>query len=486
MPNASTGNLGIGAGIAGGVSAFTQAFFQARQQKNMMELQKNSRLADLLMDQIKDDNTPHSTRTALVDEYQKLIDPKGATKQPLSQILGLHKLDDSDYQIGTEQPSDASKASVIQQSQSPTNPDVIKTGPAPNPSEVTFADNPITKKYGDLTPNDIKQKLQLDLEKVRDEREIEHAKKLYQAQTDILGKNGYTIPISDSYDPDTKVYSKVMANSSGETKTITLNNFKPTTLAKAEITATSKSDKPSVFVRDQMRYWQSQVNPETNQPYTLEESSIKALGDAHNKFTSTESLKEAQTTALSLGNTGLKPITPAQSVDDIRANQDREDKLTGIVDENRRQGTLAAAELDSLGKLKGDYDKGTGAWGNYKQAEKELKAFQKENGPDAATARDSNPSEYARLEDNMSKARIRAENLDHQYGIVAAKNNSYKQSLTDAQKRLDEHKKQTSGKGNSTKNPYQSNIDQFRKDNPSATISDSDIIKLLRGKRIIK
>lgn len=483
MPNASTGRLGLGAGIADAASAFTNAFMQARQQKNMLELQKNDRLANLLLDQIRDDNTTHYKRSALIDEYQKLYDPKGAANQPLSQILGLHKLDDSDYQIGTEQPSDASKANVIQQSQSPTNPDAIKTGPAPNPSEVTFADNPITKKYGDLTPNDIKQKLQLDLEDVRDKREVAHAKALYQAQTDILGKNGYTIPVSDSYDPDTKVYTKVMANSSGETKTITLNNFKPTTLAKAEITATSKSDKPSVFVRDQMRYWQSQVNPETNQPYTQEESSIKALGDAHNKFTSTESLKEAQTTALSLGNTGLKPITPAQSVDDIRANQDREDKLTGIVDENRRQGTLAAAELESLGRLKGDYDKGTGAWGNYKQAEKELKDFQ---GSNADTARDSDPSKYARLEENMNKARIRAENLDHQYDIVAAKNTSYKQSLTDAQKRLDDHKKQTNGKGSSIKNPYQSNIDQFRKDNPSATISDSDIIKLLRGKRIIK
>lgn len=481
MPNASTGRLGLGAGIADAASAFTNAFMQARQQKNMLELQKNDRLASLLLDQIRDDNTTHYKRSALIDEYQKLYDPKGAANQPLSQILGLHKLDDSDYQIGTEQPSDASKANVIQQSQSPTNPDAIKTGPAPNPSEVTFADNPITKKYGDLTPNDVKQKLQLDLEKVRDEREIEHAKKLYQAQNDILKQNNYVIPISESYDPDTKTYTKVMGNNSGETKNIVLHNFKPINLQKAEITAKGSGGPKGKL--GQLQNAQETVKAYEDDPTSVSKASYLASKSFLDDFEKTGIVKDEQANALHQISSGTRPITPAQSVDDIRANQDREDKLIGIVDENRRQGTLAAAELNSLGKLKGDYDKGTGSWGNYKQAEKELKDFQ---GSNADTARDSDPSKYARLEKNMHEARVRAEDLDRQYDIVAAKNTSYQQSLTDAQKRLDDHKKQTSGKGNSTKNLYQSNIDQFRKDNPSATISDSDIIKLLRGKRIIK
>lgn len=408
MPSRGSGGLATGAGIAQGVSAFTQAFMQARQQKNMMELNKNDRLASLLMEQIRDDNTPHSKRTALIDEYQKLYDPKGASKMPLSQILGLHKIDDQDYQIGTQKVNP--KVPTI-------NPDeTVNSVTAP---EAQNLNQPVFKKYGDLSNNDIKTKLQNDLESVRDQRQVDHAIQLYKAQNDILRANNYVIPISESYDPDTKTYRKIMGNNAGDTKVITLENFKPATLMKAEITAKgSDAPKGKLGLLQKANEIVSAYEADPNSFTKPQYSAAKQFLD---DFEKTGQVKDATVANLNQSISGTKPVTPAQEIDDQRARDQMRLGLQTSYDNFTAQSI--AASTDAANKAQ---DANYFYENSLKPLQNELKEL------------DKDAPEYASKERQIASATREYNHLKALSDIANRHDTTFKEQAAAAKKRIED------------------------------------------------
>src|SRR5258705_890812 len=91
----TTSGLGVANGLAQGVDAFTKSFMQARQMKHQEKLQKNMVVVDLLMNQLRDENTPYYERARIIDQIPGLIGAK--VERPLSHILGYDKLNETDF-----------------------------------------------------------------------------------------------------------------------------------------------------------------------------------------------------------------------------------------------------------------------------------------------------------------------------------------------------------------------------------------------------
>lgn len=476
----SSGNgLATGAGIANGVSAFTQAFLQARQQKNMMEISKNDRLANLLLDQIKDENTSHYKRSALIDEYQKLYDPKA--KQPLSQILGLHKINDEDYVVeegskGT--PAKPASTFVDKNAEQSGYPGMLSSVNLKG-TEATQDVPTLTKKYGETTPNEIKLKLQRDLEDVRSKREVEQAKQLYKAQQEILNADGFNIKVAEGYDAQGN-YQVVFKNKPGEIQKINLGNFRPDVLTKAGITAAGgSSGKPSVFVRDQAGYWQTQINPQTGQKYTQQEAFELAFKDADERFGSQQNLRGVQTDALGQSLTGTKPITPAQNADDEFRNQQLQLGLQTSLDNFTSQSVAAEADMEAKEAEANNH------WNNTVQPIK-----------DRMATMEVGTQEYEQQQSRYNAATRDNQHLKNLYNIAKKTNTKLKEQAKAAEKRLKDFSPiKSSTKSTKSLSGKISAVDQKAlnviKNNPkNASIiagkSDQEILDYLRSKGIIK
>lgn len=325
----STG-LAVASGIARGAAAFSQAFQQARLQKFQMKQRKNDRLAEMLLARAADPHTKFHERASIINEYQKLYDPK--PEERLSTLLGYDKLNERDFDTGQVKTANV-------------NPDIpevvdgkVQAGtPAPENQDLARGtETPIIKKYGDMTPAQVHAKLQLDLEKARDKGELKKAKELARYQFDLQEKsykaNGYKVTGEGMVDGE---YVQVLTNAAGDQKTNRMpKGFKPIKLEIAE----NSANKPSTFIKERVAYHIANGKSEG-------EAEFLALKDSNDKFILKKKTGEAYVEGINAKNAGTgPPRSPGQVIDDSR--EERKQIATYKANINRAKSeTIRAGEL---------------------------------------------------------------------------------------------------------------------------------------------
>lgn len=235
-------SLDVASGVARGASAFVQNFFQGKQQKHQMDLQKNLPLIEILQQRISDPNTNYYERAKIIDQLPGLLGIKNM-ERPLSHMLGYDKLNEQDFQTESKQNTQVDSAKgYTEQTSNPIAGQENVQGPdiehAEMPLYGTTGEN-VTKKYGEMTPNDIHQKLQLDLEKARDEGDLKKAERLakinFNLQEQSYKANGYKVVQEGEVNGE---YVQVLMNNSGDQKINKMpKGFKPLKLSIAETNA---------------------------------------------------------------------------------------------------------------------------------------------------------------------------------------------------------------------------------------------------------
>lgn len=468
--------LGIGVGLAEGAEKFMQSFMQAKQFKLQQTLAKNAPAIQALMDVIKDPNTSYKSKADAMDAIPHLSGAK--VDIPLSQQTGYRRLLDEKVLTDDEKPGTPSRivtdqnainynnqteqnnknTSALNQelgrgSSSDTNPDgtLNPTGMI-NPSIIdkgVTGSPAIYAQRGDLSPNDITELKQRRLSKAANEDEFSRQYRLAQVDAGIKSKalaaQGWKSNDTWAYDSEKKVWQQQWTNP------ITKESFMqslpsgmvPEDVIKKQIQAGGSSGVSKAYTTLKQSY-ATMMNLDINDP-KVEMATAK---NWEKNFQATIDVKEANATGTNLTNKGQKPPTIDQTIDNATKKQDQLNAAQKEIDEQDRQEKLSRVEVDHLAKDKGDYNKGTGAWGDYAQAEKELKAFQ---GSDAAAAREANPAEYSRLENNWRTAKYHAEDLERQYTVAEARRSSFKQATIDAQGRFDKISGGKSDGSNSSK-----------------------------------
>lgn len=429
--------LGIGVGLADGAEKFMQGLLQGKQFKLQQTLAKNAPAIQALMDLIKDPNSSYQSKADAMDAIPHLTGVVKKMDIPLSEQVGYRKLLREKVLVDEEKPSTMTQANSVtpgMQQFNQAHPD--QPAATPDSTMNVSAGTPaIYANRGDLSPRDIEELRTKRINESQQDAELSRQFKLAQYHSNIqakaLANQGWKSNDTSTYDAENKIWQTEWFNPI--TKEHYTQNF-------------PKGVVPQKVIEDQIK---AGGTGGVSKAYSTLKQSVAVMkgkdiddpdvetttADLWKKnFQATIDFKEIGITGKRQSTTGTTPPTPEQVRDDEAKLQTAKIAAQKEVDENDRQAKLATVEKESLDKLKGNFEKGTGAWGVYAQAQKELKALQ---GDDANAAREDNPQEYARLESNLTAAKNRAEDLEHQYGVAVAKENSYKDATYKAQERFD-------------------------------------------------
>lgn len=459
--------LDVAAGIARGAAAFSQAFQQARLQKFQMKQQKNDRLAELLLARASDPNTKFHERASIINEYQKLYDPK--PEQRLSTILGYDKLNEQDFDTGQVKTANVNP-------EIPTVVDgKIESPNAPEQQDLARGtETPIIKKYGDMTPAQVHAKLQLDLEKARDKGELKKAKVLARFQFDLAEKsykaNGYKVTGEGMVDGE---YVQVLTNNAGEQKTNRMpKGFKPLKLEVLE----KNANKPSTFIKERVAFHVASGKSE-------EEAEFLALQDSNEKFKSSIIKTKQDITKRNQEITGTTPISASQKADDGRAERQRVATLQANINRSKSE-TIKAGELAGSSA-----SQATNHWKNVVEPLKaRINAFlidEKEN-PNAPSAAINSNTDFKSLQLQLNNEINRYNDLKE----TADRNKATFESLQGTQKEAEDILTgySSGSKGSSEDySQYRNIIDTFKRSNPAVKdYSDAQVVQILRDAKRIK
>lgn len=481
------GKLGVAHGVALGTDAFVKNFMQARQMKNAEKLQKNMVVVDLLMNQLRDENTPYYERAKIIDQIPGLIGAK--LDRPLTSIIGYDKLTEKDFVVEKGEPEVASKQGTP--ATTFTDPNVTDPSIASSVNlrgtEATSAVEGTpdkTTKYGELSPAQIKLQRDLEAQRLANTNDVDKQAAIlrinYKLQSEILGKNGFAKEIFRGYDANGN-YVVTLANSQGEKKDINLGPVKSEVIKKAEVAGSSRGGGGKF---GQLVMAQQTVAAYETDPNSVPEPNYIAAKKLLHDFEQTGELKEAQTTALSQGASGTKPLSPAQVTNNQQEDQRTMLSLQAAYD--NLEGEYAAAEEARVLSEQSAND-------FYNIQIQPIKDRMKEWLDDGGEKDDK---EYRDLQNQL---RI----LNTQHEGLKVKANAAKTRFTSTEKRRDAAKKRLEGFTPSTGaataqpnssvddeiNQYKNLIDQFKTDNvanPKAKgLSDRQILKILKdAKRI--
>lgn len=471
-------SLSLGAGIAQGASAFVNSFLQAKQLKNQEKMQKNAFLVSVLTKQLEDDNVSYFQRAKILDAIPNLIGAK--PERPLSEILGLHELEEpveqarpskqgtSDKQIsGSGQVQDVGGNGGGQVST--TGLDLGQTSATLRGTEATSAIPASLERKGDLTPALIKKRLLIETQKAVDEQDIEKQTKLARINNEIqmesLKALGFTKEVSRGFDSDNN-YVVTMANAAGQTKKINLGNMTPEAIMKANIS----SNRPSKSMQALEDYYLTQTNPETGKAFTQEEAYAKALEDTHNSFQLQQRSRQAYVKSIEQNISGNKPLTPAQVADDTRANSQLKLQIMRDVDESKAKVDSTLAERERLAELKNQ-----AATESSKAADEFAAIRAEDDDPDSTAYKNAAKKAQDKL-DEYNKLEMQY-NQAHSAYILA---NSLYSSATERAKQFQTTNKYTP--------EIQGAINVVRKNNPqqTASMTDEEIYNYLVSKGKIK
>ena len=495
-----TGNgLGVAAGVAQGVDAFTQNFFKARQLKNQEKLQKNMVVVDLLMNQLRDPNTPYYERAKIMDQIPGLIGAK--MERPLSHVLGYDKLNESDFQIGEEQVGGTKPKSVTDPTAEEYNSKIPRSGTElgiynePLRSDTPIATSitqkgtestiqPVTTKYGNLSPAQIKLQQDLAAQRYSNANDVEKQAAIlrinYKLQSEILGKNGFSKEIFRGYDASGN-YVVTLANSQGETKDINLGPAKSEAIKKAEITGAGKG---STGKLGQLIKSQEIVQAYESDPSLVPKPQYDAAKGLLDDFEKTGQVKDAQVTALTQGASGTKPLSPAQITNNQQEDQRTLLTLQSTVD--NLEGELEAAkESVSLTEISANEFYNI----QIQPIKDRMKEWLDEGG-------EKEDKEYRDLNNQLRILNTQHETLKARHGAAKTKVTSIEKRYKSAQKRLSGFNPST-GSATSQQNSsvdddinqYRNMIDAFKNDPKNIgkveKMSDRQILKILKdAKRI--
>lgn len=485
MPN--NRGLGLASGVAGGVNAFVQSYVQARQLKSQEKLQKNMIVVELLMNQLRDDNTPYYQRAQIIDQIPPLIGAK--LERPLTHILGYDKLNEQDFVIEKGEEAVASKQGTSDRTL--TDPNVTDPSMASSINlRGTQATSAIegtpdkTVKYGTLSPTRIKLQRDLEAQRLVNTNDIDKQAAIlrinYKLQSEILGKNGFAKEIFRGYDANGN-YIVTLANSQGEKKDINLGPVKSEVIKKAEVTGAGRGGGGRL---GQLTMAQQTVAAYETDPSSVPEPNYIAAKKLLNDFEQTGELKEAQTDALLQGQKGIKPLSPAQIT-----NNQQEDQRTFL----SLQSTLDNFDSELASATEAIVYAESDANDFYNSQLQPLKDRMKEWLDEGGEKEDK---EYRDLQNQLRIVTSQHESLKSRLNATKSKKTLIEKKRTAAEKRLNNFKPSTgaaTAQPNSSVddevNQYKNKIDAFRTGNAGNSkangLSDRQILKILKdAKRI--
>lgn len=463
-------NLTTASGVASGISAFTQAFNQARLQKFQMKQMENAPLTEILMEQVKDPNTNYYQRAKIIDQIQKLHDPKA--KIPLTHILGYDKLNEQDFTVEDAQkgtPAQPGKTLTSDQTNTPFAGQTLQLQGQQATNDVPA----VTKKYGDTTPAEVHLRLQQKLEDAKDAGDIDKQAKLlkinYTLQSEILNKGGFTHEVSRGFGVDGN-YQIIMSNGD-TTKTIDLGKFSPEAIEKAKLLGANKANSGKF---GQLAHANYIVNAYENDPTSVNPAEYTAAKQILGDFEKTGELKDS-TIAANLQKTGgTQPIQPGAAADNARADENiriaRQTSYDNAVAESNKTSSEAA-----------DYSaQVTQHWNSVIEPIKdEINALIKDKGedPNKPSVETQNSPEFRSLQNKLLRETTNYNALKSKADSAVARDAAARQRVIDAKNRLNSSSSSSNNtKGSSTKysTTQQAMIANIRKANGTAATNLTD------------
>lgn len=448
--------LSLANGIAGGADAFIRSFQQARMQKYQMQMQKNSALADILLSQVRDDNTTYYQKAKALDLIPGLYGIKNLDR-PLSQILGHDKLNEEDFKTGERTINNPMPSGI-------THEELMKSVATTNPAPTRQVDTTI--KRGNLTPLEYKKQLGIR----DDESEIVKQTRLWEIKLKLEKKaaqdSGFKV-VSENILPNDK-YKLVMMNEQGITKEKILDGV-PKAVEIAKLRGQNIPGNLGQLVRARGIVFDYEADP-TSHP----ESTYLAAKDALESFEKTGQLKSAQITALNQGATGTKPLSLANIDTGDRLKTDQQLKVQKDID-------------DAEAEVQASYTNVQAANTEKQRALKEKEDAELAFNKVAAdyTPRDEEYKAAARL---AKEARERYDGLEKEFGKLVATDKLNKAKLTGAQKRAG----LLTSSNVSDEVKYKKQIEIFKNNPKNAEkvaalgLTDAQIVQILRNAKLIQ
>lgn len=462
--------LGVANGVATGVDSFVKSFIQTRQLKSQEKLQKNMIVVDLLMNQLRDDNTPYYQRAQIIDQIPSLIGAK--LDRPLSNIIGYDKLNEEDFQVGTKRtaeelpsggdPNDPEYRNKLMQSVAAANPEQIK-------------ETSITIKRGNLSPAQIKLQRDLETQRFTNQNDIDKQASIlrinYELQSKILGKNGFNKEIFRGYNANGD-YVITLANPQGETKDINLGPVQSEAVKKALIAGNKMTGRLG-----QLTTAQQVVAAYEEDPNSIPKANYDAAKNLIEDFERTGQLKDAQINSLNQNVSGTKPVTQAQNINNYQEDQKTQLALQTTLD--TLEGEFAASE-EAVALADAEVN------GFYNVQIQPIKDRMKEWLDDGGEKEDK---EYRDLQNQLRILTSQHEVLKSKFNATKTRKTSIERRRDAAAKRLRGFTPATGAATNTNSSvddevsQYKNLIDAFRSSNAEKTknISDRQILGILKN-----
>lgn len=453
--------LTVGGGAARGVSAFLQSFTQAKRYEHEEKLQKNAIIVELLSKQLEDPNTTYNDRTKILRSIPQLYGIKQEAIDPLMRML------------------EASNQEDVQTGERKVNNPVPQIGKTDEETNANIAD--ITSKYGgqststvptlekkgNLTPAKLHNILVLKQNEANDKQDIDKQTKLltvqYELQKNILGKGGYTDKLPYTFDADKNLIMRFRRPADNDIQSVNLGKVTTEAIEKANIA----NDMPKGKL-GQLTQARQIIESYEGDPTSYTSAQYKASKDLLDEFERNGNLTDAKIDSFkqNIFGTPAKPITPAQTIDDNRAQQQMQLTIQKDIDDANAEANAAKARMNTI--------------------ENDVKlAAQTAMNADKAFAQTeftiSDP-EYNKLRSDAEQARAAYNKIKDEYDTASRSEVLAKNKLAGAQNRL-------RGVNNNSNNPkLKAAIDQVRKNNPTQTanMTDDQIINYLRSKNLIQ
>lgn len=471
--------LGIGLGIKAGVDGFLNSFYQAKGYEMQEKQQQNAVILNAVMAQLQDETVPLYERSKILDSIPNLVGAK--LKVPLSQMLHL---DEYNKHL-TEDPnqpavagSQGEKGGVLSSTET-NSPNAgqtlqlkdIQTNPAVAAGMI---------ERGNLSVAQIKAQLVKAQNAANDASDIDKQTKIltlqYNLQKNILGKGGYTQQLPATFDTEGNLIVRFMRPADGEVITKNLGKVSTEALEKAKIQNDPNRPKGNL---GQLFDAHQIVDAYEKDPTAYPESQYKASKELIDNFNLTGQLKKSQIASLNQGITGNppKPITPAQSADDARANQQMQISLQTSLDNARSTAIQSSEHAASQANISQQF---------YDNNIAPLKAQMEAALKDADG--DTTDTDYLRAQKQYNAANSNWLNGTKKLADLAKSADiSHQANLKAVEERLNQFSQTGQAPSNSSinKNVTKAQIDFARRKNPDKTknMSDQDIISEILRQR---
>lgn len=352
---------GLAAGLSSGVDNFLNSYLSVKRMQSEEKFKKIQPMLDEVKNIIHDPDTPLNSRISAAKTLPALLGLKDSSAfDEIIKSLEAHSQEQVETTPGT--PTEISTGNA----QSVGDPNAIdgslSTPTTPNVSLETKKKIPAQyKTRGQMSANELIQLRQSQQLQTRSDIDFQRQKELLDYQANLAKGNlkatGYNRIVESQATEDgvkvdtdgTKVnykkgdYLVTGINSAMENKTTNLG----TTKSIKEVVANQSKNKPSAVMANLEAGYLNQVNPATGVNYTEEEASAEAAKKFAENYQAGIDYRKLGTTQKTQQTTGNVPIQPAQTADDVRANEQIHLQLQSNLDK-------ANADLISSGRKSRD------------------------------------------------------------------------------------------------------------------------------------